>query len=396
MANTLGIDFGTTNSSASYTLNGNPEAIRFVGQDYKMPSLVTFFGGQTCVGFSAQDRLSGLPYMAENEQRDFYRSTVLSIKSNLDAGNIAGHTPLEIVTLIISHIKQEAEKACSPIKFENLVLTHPIEFEERKKNLLKEAARGAGFSQVELLPEPVSAAMGYLKNDDTVRGVIVYDFGGGTFDVAYVTKQDERFVVPFPGRGDSKCGGDDIDRALYSLVARKASAAIGPEYVNTMDMSLIFNCRRWKESLSISDNIPIWIASKKDISRKTNFTLTRSEFESAIAPIIDKTINLTVEIFNEVEKNRLPLDCILLIGGSSNIPMIKRRLEEAIPGVGIRTTGNSDIAVALGASFHAKTPVNLNSEEEWCYCMYDGKQILKSYNFCIFCGKPNFYKTGKF
>ena len=109
----------------------------------------------------------------------------------------------------------------------------------------------------------------------------------------------------------------------------------------------------------------------------------------------DKTIRLTKTVYDEVKANKLPLDFVLLIGGSSSIPMIRERLKQSMPDLEVRTTGTADTAVALGASYHAVNPVVVDPDNEWCYCMYDGKRILKTYNFCIYCGKPNFYKTGK-
>ena len=401
---TLGIDFGTSFSTASYiTSDGTPKAVKFPGHDTKMPSLVSYYNNQTIVGYTVTEYLKQISISGQDQlMEDFMKTTIKSIKTNLSVnGQRCGHSHREIVTTIIKHIKTESEKSCSPIIFDNLVLTHPAQFEEWKKDLIKTAAIAAGFNNVQLLPEPVSAAIGYLRclghsDLSKTKGLLVYDLGAGTFDVAYVTKQDGHFIVPFPPNGDAHCGGDNLDDALYELLINKARPIIGNGYhTEEKDLGLLFRCRGWKEMLSTLDKIPISIFSQ-DMSKEFKYDLTRDEFEQIAKPTIRRTINLTKAIADDVKNNRLPLDFILLIGGSSCIPFVEKSLKAAIPDIDIRTTGDADIAVALGASCYAISPIEITPEKEWCYCMYDGKKILRSYNFCIYCGKHNFIKTGKF
>lgn len=396
---TLGIDFGTTNSSASYIdSSGKPQAIKFICHDLKIPTVVSFYGNNTMIGYEAKSMLDNIYQLPSVEQRKLIANTIQSIKRKLDVnGNINGHSHQNIVSLFLKHVCEQAEKACAPQRFEKLVLTHPVQFEEWKKQLLKNAATQAGFTNVELLEEPVSAALGYIKSEGTqdVKGMLVYDFGGGTFDVAYVTKQEGKFIVPLPPKGDSHCGGDDIDQALYDYIASRAASTIGNEYVVTRDLGLFFQCRRWKEMLSSINSVPISIMSRRPPFSKFSYTLRRSELEKISGTFVDRTVHLTKSVYDEVVENKLPLDYILLIGGSSCIPMIKERLKQSMPKLEIRTTGMSDVAVALGASYHAVTPITVDPNNEWCFCMYDGKKILKTYNFCIYCGRPNFFKTGK-
>lgn len=393
----LGIDFGTTNSSASYIKpDGTPEAIRFIGHDLKMPSVISFYGNTPMFGYEVQYLLDNIYGMQYEEQKRFLSKTVKSIKKILDqTSQVCGHRHVEIVAMFIKHLKEQAQMSCPIQKFDKLVITHPVQFEEWKKQLYKDAASQAGFDNVELLYEPVSAALGYLGKEQVqnVKGMLVYDFGGGTFDVAYLTKQDGKFIVPLPPKGDSECGGDDIDNDIYKLIVAKSKIS---EYASTRDLGLLFQCKRWKEMLSSMNNIPISVLSKNNPSLSFSGELTREEIESVASPYIDKTIALTKDVYTNVMENQLPLDFILLIGGSSNMPIIQEKIKESLPGVKIRTTGSADIAVALGASYYAVKPVTIDPENEWCYCMYDGKKILKTYNFCIYCGKSNFFKTGKF
>lgn len=400
---TLGIDFGTTNSSASYVdPSGRPKAVQFIGHDQKMPTLVSFYTGRRMFGYEAKYMLDNCYTLPREEQVKLQSSTAKSIKRELDiGGKIHGYSHREIIAMFMRHLKEQAEKACAPQQFDKLVLTHPVQFEEWKKQMLQDAAKQSGFSGVQLLEEPVSAALGYIKSEGAqdVRGMLIYDFGGGTFDVAYVINQDGKFVVPLPPKGDSHCGGDDIDKALYNYIIRKAKPSIGEEafkeYNARIDLGFLIQCRKWKEMLTSMENLPIQFAPKNQPTKRYTGTLERSELERICGDIVDKTVRLTKTVYDEVKENKLPLDFVLLIGGSSSIPMITERLKKSMPDLTIRTTGTADTAVALGASYHAVNPVVVDPDNEWCYCMYDGKRILKTYNFCIYCGKPNFYKTGK-
>ncbi len=391
---TLGIDFGTSNSSASYIDHNNqPQAVRFVGQNEKMPSLVSFYGDQTSIGYKALFLYEGA--LPPDQKRLLFAQTAKSIKKELlPNGRFYNHSHRDIVSMILKHIKEESEKSCQPQVFDKLVLTHPVQFEEWKKELYREASLDAGFNEVELLQEPVSAALGYIgkKALNNIRGILVYDFGAGTFDVAYVTKHDNRFIVPIPAKGDSNCGGDDIDECLYNFLIETARPIIGKEYDDQRDIGLLRQCTKWKEMLSTMDSLPVTIRSKTNPS-VFQYTLTRDKLNELSSPFVDKTISLTRSVYDEVKGNRLPLDFILLIGGSSNLPIIQKKLEAAFPDVAIRHTGDADLAVALGASYYSLKPVDIKPEEEWCYCMYCGKKILKSYNFCIYCGKENYLKT---
>lgn len=400
---TLGIDFGTTNSSASYVdPSGRPKAVQFIGHDQKMPTLVSFYTGRRMFGYEAKYMLDNCYTLPREEQVKLQSSTAKSIKRELDiGGKIHGYSHREIIAMFMRHIKEQAEKACAPQQFDKLVLTHPVQFEEWKKQMLQDAAKQSGFSGVQLLEEPVSAALGYIKSEGAqdVRGMLIYDFGGGTFDVAYVINQDGKFVVPIPPKGDSHCGGDDIDKALYNYIIQKAKPVIGEEafkgYFNRINLGLLIQCRKWKEMLTAMDNLPIQFTSNYQPNKTYQGWLERKELERICGDVVDKTIRLTKTVYDEVKANKLPLDFVLLIGGSSSIPLIRERLKQSMPDLEVRTTGTADTAVALGASYHAVNPVVVDPDNEWCYCMYDGKRILKTYNFCIYCGKPNFYKTGK-
>lgn len=397
---TLGIDFGTTNSSVSYIKpDGKPEAIRFIGHDLKMPSVISFYSNPPMYGYEAQYLLDNIFGMQPVDQRLLVQKTVKSIKKILSpTSRIEGCSHQEIVAMFLRHLKEQAQESCPIQHFDKLVITHPVQFEEWKKKLYQDAALQADFDSVELLYEPVSAALGYLGTEQIqdVKGILVYDFGGGTFDVAYVTKQDGKFIVPLPPKGDSNCGGDDIDDSIYRLIVKKSRQVFGNEFETTRDLGLLFQCRRWKEMLSSMVNIPISVISKNNPVNRYSGNLTRKDIEEVALPYIDKTISLTKEVYDNVIENRLPIDFILLIGGSSSMPIIQEKIKETFPGLEIRTTGSADIAVALGASYYAVRPVTIDPENEWCYCIYDGKKILKSYNFCIYCGKPNFFKTGTF
>ncbi|MBQ9355764.1 MAG: Hsp70 family protein [Prevotella sp.] len=420
----IGIDFGTSFCSASWVnpQTGRPEVITFHETGTaKIPSIVYFpDNGEPNVGqgpFMLLDNIGGL---REDQRQMVLQATVQSIKRKMKRGGRfrtpqRDYSHTDIVALILKKIRTEAELSCVfPEPVTELVLTHPVMFEEWKKDLLQEAARQAGFQKVTLLEEPVSAAIGYIgaNNQPDTKGVMVYDLGAGTFDVAYVqiehNGKNTEYHIPVPPRGDSMCGGDDIDMVLYQeweqLARSQYHRSLSPRE-GEIDLGFLFRCRKGKEMLS---NMPQYMFNELlppvpgSPLQRLQMNITRQEFNSKIDKVIDRTISKTKELLDDIRAKNLPLDYAILIGGSSRIPLVAERLQQTLGKVPVRTTGAVDAAVALGASYYrlekehvhradtkAQTGKPANDNEE-CFCIYCGKKFRKSFRFCMFCGKPNY------
>lgn len=409
---TIGIDFGTTFTSASWVnpVTGFPEAITFPDavDKCKIPSIVYFNpNGQTLVGFRPYTQIESASTSAERD--DIHRHAISSIKRKMQQnGSFRGHSHVEIISLIIRHVVEYAKEVCNFLTPpDTLVITHPVVFAEWQKKMLKEAAVKAGFaeSKISLLEEPVSAALAYVKSNKLpdVRGVLVYDFGGGTFDVAYVSiDHNGQLQIPVEPQGDPYCGGDDIDLVLYDnweqIVNQKFNRSISsnPQEVDEAFLSL---CRREKEQLSSEPNKKFSVLLPpipgRGILEQAEWQVRSGEYDNLIAPIIDRTIHKTQSVVNELRRQNLPLDLVVLIGGSSRIPQVRKRLEQLLGDASlIKTTGHVDTAVAVGASYFgmqspepepAPTPKSDNRAK---FCIHCGHQFEEPDKFCIICGRP--------
>lgn len=403
----IGIDFGTSFSSASWVNPSTniPEVITFhENGKVKMPSVVFFpQNGEPLVGegpYQQVERVSA-------EERDIVlQSTIFSIKRKMrKAGRIRtqskSYTHTEVISLILKKIRDEAIRSCRfADELTEVTVTHPVVFEEWKKEMLKEAAISAGFTKVNLLEEPVSAAIGFIKanNLDACKGLLVYDFGGGTFDVAYVKSEDDgTYRVPLPPLGDAQCGGDDIDLLMYKEwdnLAWKVKQRHITKNVNETDRGFLSQCRKNKELLSIMPQETFCEILPPPGLVRLSMKMERSQFNGRIRPVVERTIRKTQQLLGQIKENNYPLDCAILIGGSSRIPLVMEMLQEILP-VEPQTTGIVDTAVALGASYYNRgftlqEKARLEGHSDECYCVYCGKKLSVSYKFCIFCGKANF------
>lgn len=407
---TLGIDFGTTFCSASWVnpFTGFPEEIKFLNavDKCKIPSIVYFQPqGKPLVGYA--------PYMqienanTADDRNVIHRYAITSIKRKMQKNaSFQGHSHVEIISLIIRHVVEEARKVCnSQSSPDTLVLTHPVVFAEWQKSMLREAACKAGFAdeKISLLEEPVSAALAYVNSNNlsNVKGVLVYDFGGGTFDVAYVQKDARgQWQIPIDPQGDPYCGGDDIDLLIYDKweerVKQQFHRNLSPNPQEVDDVFLS-RCRKQKELLSLNANQKFTELLPPAQGRgfdQAVWEVRSDEYNSIISPIIERTIAKTKLVIDEIKSKHLPLDIVLLIGGSSRIPLVRQRLEELLGDDSlIRTTGQVDTAVAVGASYYALSkPATSNTPSAQTikrekFCIRCGFKFKESDNFCMACGR---------
>ena len=403
----IGIDFGTSFCTASWCnpKTNTPEAIMFPNavNYYKIPSLVMFPAkGTPIVGYKAYMQLEHAASAADSNL--VQTRTVTSIKRKMQRnGSFLGHSHQSIIAQILSHVVKEAQSAVPfPEPPDRLVLTHPVIFDEWKKTMLKAAAIEVGFSEenITLLEEPVSAALAYIKSNPhvKVRGTLVYDFGGGTFDVAYVQIDHHgKPQMPIDPDGDPLCGGDDIDLLIYDKWDKLAMQQFHRHLTqNTIEADLAFlsQCRKQKELLTSSPNerlsqmMPVMDGHGLE---RCEWNTTEAEYNSLISPIIDTTITKTASMLKAIQQKQLPLDVVLLIGGSSRIPQVHERLTVMLGGDNlIKTTGQIDTAVSVGAVFFALEGFTKPQPKTGtCFCTNCGNKILSSDVFCMYCGTKN-------
>ena len=385
----IGIDFGTSYSTVSYMAHtGEAAPMRINGKE-KIPTMLYFpeSGGEPLVGESAYAKYEACRNAKSSEEADMILGGIITdLKRNMSKSeNIptpgGAMTYAEVISVFFKYIKDYAEKHCfEGESVTDVCITYPVSFDEApsKKDLLKEAAQKAGFSVVKLLKEPVAAAMGYSMNRKIRnQGILIYDFGGGTFDVAYV-KFDHNgdYMIPCHPLGDPDCGGEDIDNALYETWDKMVYAE-KKKHISEHDGEVYLpilkeDCMKQKELMSQGIFNKHILVLPSDIVRLES--LSESCWNEIISPWIDKTISLTRRLLEEValyEDAGCIVDKVILIGGSSRIPQVMTRLREICP-VEPMPVQDVDVAVANGAAIYANMG---DMTEKVCYCIYDGCKL---------------------
>ena len=351
----IGIDFGTSKSSMAWfnPETGQGEILRNAEGKDETPSVVYYGAGEILVGSPAEDMLED-PEKRKQVVRSVKRDLVNAPRLSLPGRRV---TTLEVAAEIFRKLKRDAEELHFHRPVRHAVITHPAAFDELQLEKIKEAANLAGFEEVALVPEPVAAALAYAHAGLQVgQFVLVYDLGGGTFDLALLAREDQRrFRVARPPKGLSRCGGDDFDRALYDHCDEAAHATLGRGITVTDDIDQLFlrQCRTRKETLSSAERcgFSAYLAGP-DGAVHFKHEVSRATFEGLIEPTIEATVRLTGGLIEEARSFGMAVDTVVLIGGSSRVPLIARRLQETLP-VPPQKWQKQDVAVALGAGLQA-------------------------------------------
>lgn len=406
----IGIDFGTSFCTAAWVNpnTGSPEPIMFPQgvEVYKIPSVVMFpHNGNPIVGTSAYNQLTNAT--SSEDINTIQSRTITSVKRRmLQGGNFLGHSYTDVISMILKHVVEQAKQSVVfPDEPDHLVLTHPVKFEEWKKEMLRQAAIQAGFAtdNIQLIEEPVAAALEYIKSNPHAhtRGILVYDFGGGTFDVAYVQIDHHgKPQLPIDTQCDPRCGGDDIDMLVYdhweNLAKQQFQRPLSANQQKA-DLAFLMQCRKDKELLSSTPNYTLKhllpIMQNRGLER-CEWKVTESEYNNIIAPVVNRTIKPTQRVLDEIRRQDLPLDVVLLVGGSSRIPLVEQRLKEVLQGnAAIRTTGKVDTAVSVGAVYYAiedsiVPPTRTNDAGD--YCILCGNRMNVGDDYCMICGTKRY------
>lgn len=379
MSIAIGIDLGTTNSVASVRKASTRILPNIEGNDLT-PSCVAKIGSSFVVGQSAKDfllqnpsntvvsvkRLMGRRFLDPKvqklieEKRYAYEIIPLLEGSDNSVGiSLEGQefTPEFISAQILMKIKSDAEKTLSE-EVEYAVVTVPAYFNDKQKHATLTAAQKAGLKVQRLLSEPTAAAIAFgvdelAPNDSST--VIVYDFGGGTFDVSILTISAGHFLEQ--GKtGDMWLGGDDIDRLLGDFVLQEAG-------ITRQQIDALTNTEKhrfWGEFQNRVEKAKIDLSSKEKVcvemmghSSELDVEVTRSEFEALITPMVDRSIFLMLETLKEIDFELNLIDQVLLVGGSSSIPLVSEKLAAVFGSEKIKPHPRPMLAVAEGAAILA-------------------------------------------
>lgn len=343
----LGIDLGTTNSEVAMYVNGTVTVIE--GADGKLvPSYV---------GLDDKDNLL-VGKAARNQYVLYPERTIKSIKrlmgqSEPVAMGEKSYSPQEISAMILRNLKQIAENHIGQT-VTKAVITVPAYFSDKQRQATREAGEIAGLEVVKMINEPTAATLVYESNHTGSKKVLVYDLGGGTFDVSLVELQDDVIEV-IASHGNNLLGGDDFDE----LIEQWLTAELHGKGISEIPPQAMARLRRASETAKIQlSNQPFsmieeeYLMEHKGAPFNLSIELARSDYEEMITPLIDQTLDAIHVVLKDAGLTASEVDEILLVGGSARTPLVQERLEQEF-GMAPRFEIDPDLCVAAGAAMQA-------------------------------------------
>jgi molecular chaperone HscA len=371
----IGIDLGTTNSLVACVRNEKPLAIADCNGEVLLPSAVSYTEGEPIVGTPAMKLAPEHP-----------RETIVSVKRFMGRGaddpetrrlgpyefdetpsdvntvrfrvNGKTLTPVEVSADILRELKKRAEDELG--KIGGAVITVPAYFDDAQRQATKDAARLAGLDVLRLLNEPTAAALAYGLQTKQNGHFVVYDLGGGTFDVTVLFLEDGVFQVKSTG-GDSQLGGDDMDRAIGSevleqlgwLAAEKSKPrqlTRSPKLTPAVVRLVLDQARQMKHTLTTQDFVDAEVPLPDGGSRKVR--ITRARFEELIVPLLERTGTACKRALRDAGLKPEELDGVILVGGATRVPAVRAYVKKLF-GKEPLADVDPDQVVALGAAVQA-------------------------------------------
>ena len=346
MGKIIGIDLGTTNSCVSVLEGGEPVVIPNSEGARTTPSVVAFKDGERLVGTIAKRQAITNP-----------TRTVASIKRDMGSNrkvHIDGkdYTPQEISAMILQKLKQDAEAYLGE-KVTQAVITVPAYFTDSQRQATKDAGRIAGLEVLRIINEPTAASLAYGLDKENNQKLLVYDLGGGTFDVSILEIGDGVFEV-LATAGNNRLGGDDFDQRIMEYVASDFKRNTGIDLMQDRTATQRLKEAAEKAKIELSGvtttniNLP-YIAMDASGAKNIDMTITRAKFNELISDLIDKTKACVQKAMQDAGLNNSQIDKVILVGGSSLNPCVQemvRTITGKEPFKGI----NPDECVAIGAA----------------------------------------------
>lgn len=341
---TIGIDLGTTNSVISYWDVNEPKILINHRGNRIIPSIVSFKkDGSALVGDIARNYMLLSPELTIKESKRnmgeevVYSSPLKKLKAE------------DIATYILKNLKLEAENFLKE-EVSEAVVTVPAYFTEEQRKATKRAIIEAGLIPKRILNEPTAAALAYATEAHLDGNILVYDLGGGTFDVTILSKEEDDYKV-LSSKGNNTLGGMDFNNLVFQEIERDLLVKEG---IKKIDPRLAFQLEelieKAKIELSTEEETPITLTlglGTKSVHEWT-YTLTRTSFNAMIKPLVDSTIDLVQNALSEALLLARDIHTVILSGGSTRVHLVQNELKRILP-VDFKSSINPDEVVALGA-----------------------------------------------
>ena len=346
MAKIIGIDLGTTNSCVSVMEGGEAKVIANPEGARTTPSVVAFKDGEIQVGEIAR------------RQAATNLNTVFSVKRYMGTDhkinvNNKNYTPQEISAMILQNLKATAEAYLGE-KVTEAVITVPAYFNDAQRQATKDAGKIAGLEVKRIINEPTAAALAYgIDKTDKEQTILVYDLGGGTFDVSILNLAEGTFEV-LSTAGNNRLGGDDFDNAIADYLAAEFKKENGVDL--KLDRSASYRLKEAAEKakkelsgITKADIMLPFITMANGMPLHLNMSLTRAKFEDLIRDLADSTLKAVRQALKDAKLTANDLDQVLLVGGSTRIPYVQELVRKEL-GKELNRGINPDEVVAMGAA----------------------------------------------
>ncbi len=350
----IGIDLGTTNSCVAVLEGGLPEVIPNAEGERTTPSVVAFTdGGERLVGrLAKRQAITNPKHTISSIKRKM--GTNYHVKISTD-GKATEYTPEQISAMILQKLKKDAEEHLGN-KVSKAVITVPAYFNDSQRQATKDAGTIAGLEVMRIINEPTAAALAYGLDKSQEQTILVYDLGGGTFDVSILEIGDGVFEVVATD-GDTQLGGDDFDQRIMDDLVEEFRKDTGIDL--SSDPSAMQRLKDAAEAAKMelsarketTINLP-YITADASGPKHLEKKLTRAKFEQMIADLLKRSIDIVDATLREGKKQTDQIDQIVLVGGSTRIPKVQELIAARIPGK-INKEINPDEVVAAGAAVQA-------------------------------------------
>lgn len=372
-----GIDLGTTNSLVALVLNGTPEVLPDEEGRFLLPSVVRYLPEEgTAVGWDAVPHLASDPLNTISSVKRLMGRGMKDVTGNVivpyhfeDAPGMVRirtrqgvKSPVEVSAEILKVLRERAEHRVGA-ELVGAVITVPAYFDDAQRQATKDAAKLAGLNVLRLLNEPTAAALAYGLDNGAEGKYLVYDLGGGTFDVSLLNLTKGVFEVLATG-GNSALGGDDFDHRLVCWAIEKLGAGLHADILTPSDKKrLTIAVKAAREALTDMQETRVTVELSD--GRKLDEVLTRAEFNAMTAHLVQKTIDAVKNVLSDAQLGTEEVKGVVLVGGSTRMPCVREAVREFFgrePFCDI----DPDKVVAIGASMQAnKLAGNMSEGDDW-------------------------------
>ena len=363
----IGIDLGTTNSLVASVISGSPTILNPNDNSNLLPSIVHYSKESILVGNDAKNLLSKDPKNTISSAKRLIGKTISDINQDHFSLNLADgdgvisiktsigmKNPIEVSAEILKTLKSVAEKSLGG-ELMGAVVTVPAYFDDAQRQATKDACELAGLNVLRLINEPTAAAVAYGLDKKSMGHFVVFDLGGGTFDVSILNLSKGLFEV-LATHGDANLGGDDFDQAIVKFLNDKYQFKVKDIEVQAL-VSIL--AREIKESLSTKNEVVI---EKKISDIEIKETFTQEQFKTLVQGLIERTLKATKSALIDAQLNNDQIDGIIMVGGSTRMPCIQESVKNLFKKELLNDL-NPDEVVALGAATQANILAG-NGEED--------------------------------